>query len=88
MLQRIYWMLQRIYWRLQRIYLIFLIIMPLRGPSCKLRLARISAKLKFQDGPSVAIIINGIFAYVVRNNCKELTIYTLSTWSSCGLLLL
>ena len=30
------------------------IIMPLRGPSCKLRLARVSDKLKFQDGPSVA----------------------------------
>ena len=28
--------------------------MPLRGPSCKLRLARFSARLKFQDGPSVA----------------------------------
>ena len=28
---------------------------PLRGPSCKLRLSRFSAKLKFQDGPSVAI---------------------------------
>ena len=32
------------------------IIIPLRGPSCKLRLSRFSAKLKFQDGPSVAII--------------------------------
>ena len=32
------------------------IIIPLRGPSCKLRLFRFSAKLKFQDGPSVAII--------------------------------
>ena len=30
------------------------IIIPLRGPSCKLRLSRFSAKLKFQDGPSVA----------------------------------
>jgi hypothetical protein len=30
-------------------------IKPLRGPSCKLRLARFSARLKFQDGPSVAI---------------------------------
>ena len=34
------------------------IIMPLRGPSCKLRLARISARLKMQDGPSVAITRN------------------------------
>ena len=33
------------------------IIIPLRGPSCKLRLFRFSAKLKFQDGPSVAINI-------------------------------
>ena len=33
------------------------IIIPLRGPSCKLRLSRFSAKLKFQDGPSVAINI-------------------------------
>ena len=31
------------------------IIIPLRGPSCKLRLSSFSAKLKFQDGPSVAI---------------------------------
>ena len=31
------------------------IIIPLRGPSCKLRFARISDRLKFQDGPSVAI---------------------------------
>ena len=30
------------------------IILPLRGPSCKLRLARSSAKLNFSDGPSVA----------------------------------
>jgi hypothetical protein len=29
--------------------------MPLRGPSCKLRLARFSARLKFKDGLSVAI---------------------------------
>ena len=33
---------------------IWLIIIPLRGPSCKLRLARFSVKLKLQDGPSVA----------------------------------
>jgi hypothetical protein len=33
---------------------IFVKIMPLRGPSCKLRLARFSAKLKFQDGVCVA----------------------------------
>jgi hypothetical protein len=32
------------------------IMMPLRGPSCKLRLFRFPAKLKFQDGPSVAKI--------------------------------
>ena len=32
------------------------IIIPLRGPSCKLTLSRFSAKLKCQDGPSVAII--------------------------------
>ena len=31
-------------------------IVPLCGPSCKLRLARFSAELKFQDGPSVAKI--------------------------------
>jgi hypothetical protein len=30
--------------------------MPLRSPSCKLRLTRISDRLKFQDGPSVAIL--------------------------------
>jgi hypothetical protein len=30
-------------------------IIPLCGPSCKLRFARISVRLKFQDGPSVAI---------------------------------
>ena len=30
-------------------------VKPLRGPSCKLRLFRSSAKLRFQDGPSVAI---------------------------------
>ena len=34
-----------------------LLIMPLSGPSCKLRFARISAKLRFQDGPSVAICL-------------------------------
>ena len=41
------------------------IIMPLCGPSCKLRLSRFSAKLKFQDGPSVAImplIVPSMFA--------------------------
>ena len=32
-----------------------MIIIPLRGPSCKLRLARSSAKLSLQDGPSVVI---------------------------------
>ena len=32
------------------------IIIPLRGPSCKLRFARISDRLKFQDEPSVAIL--------------------------------
>ena len=31
-------------------------IMPLSGPSCKLRLSRSSARLRFQDRPSVAII--------------------------------
>ena len=31
------------------------IIIPLRGPSCKLGFARISDRLKFQDEPSVAI---------------------------------
>jgi hypothetical protein len=31
------------------------IIIPLCGPSFKLRFARISVRLKFQDGPSVAI---------------------------------
>ena len=31
--------------------------MPLRGTSCKLRFARIKAKLKLQDGLSVAKII-------------------------------
>ena len=31
------------------------IIKPLRGPSYKLRFARISVRLKFQDGPSVGI---------------------------------
>jgi hypothetical protein len=31
-----------------------MIIMPLHGPSCKLGLDRFSARLKFQDGPSVA----------------------------------
>ena len=36
----------------------------------------------------IIIIINCIFSNVVRNNCKQLTIYTLSTWSSCRLLLL
>ena len=30
------------------------IILPLRGPSCNLRLARSSARLNFSDGPSVA----------------------------------
>jgi hypothetical protein len=49
-------MFQRLYWMLQRLYLIHLVIIPLRGPSCKLRLARFSAKLKLQDGPSVAKI--------------------------------
>jgi hypothetical protein len=32
-----------------------MIIMPLCGPSWKLRFARISAKLRFQDGPIMAI---------------------------------
>ena len=32
-------------------------IMPLCGLSCKLRLARFSARLKFQDRPSMAISI-------------------------------
>ena len=39
--------------------------MPLRGPSCKLRLTRISDKLKFQDGPSVAI-------YDMRYNLEQI----------------
>ena len=42
-----------------------LIIIPLRGPSCKLRFERISVRLKFQDGPSVAIlklVLAGILA--------------------------
>ena len=34
------------------------IIMPLRGPSCKLRFARISVRLKFQDSPSVATMLD------------------------------
>ena len=46
------------------------IIMPLCGPSCKLRFARISAKLRFQDGPSVAICealgINDVNLQVVK----------------------
>ena len=32
------------------------IIMPLCGPSCKLRLVRFSARLRFQDRPSMAIV--------------------------------
>jgi hypothetical protein len=32
------------------------IIVPLCGPSCKLRLSRSSARLRFQDRPSVAIM--------------------------------
>ena len=31
-------------------------IIPLHSPSCKTRLARLSYKLRFQDGPSVEII--------------------------------
>ena len=52
--------------------------MPLGGPSCKLRLFRFSAKLKFQDGPSVAIKVNyfnwynksakGIFLFFIADN--------------------
>ena len=37
------------------------IIIPLRGPSCKLRLFRFSVELKFQDGPSVAIALEIVF---------------------------
>ena len=33
-------------------------IIPLRGLSCKIRLAKFSARLKLQDRPSVAIIFN------------------------------
>ena len=33
----------------------WVIILPPWGPSCKLRLSRFSAELKFQDGPNVAI---------------------------------
>ena len=40
-------------------------IMPLRGLSCKLRLSRSSARLRFQDRPGVAklpkIVANGCF---------------------------
>ena len=43
--------------KFQRLYWFHLIIIPLRGPSCKLRLERFSARLKFQDGPSVAIML-------------------------------
>ena len=35
--------------------------MPLHGPSCKLRLARFSVKLKFQDGPSVAKLLQKLW---------------------------
>jgi hypothetical protein len=37
-----------------------LIIKPFCGPSCKLRFARISVRLKFHDGPSVAILVSNI----------------------------
>ena len=38
-------------------------IMPLRGPSWKLRLSRFSVRLKFQDGPSVAILYYETMSY-------------------------
>ena len=46
-----------------------MIIVPLRFPSCKLKLARFSVKLKFQDGPSVAILTNltAVFTLLLRS---------------------
>ena len=51
--------------KFQRLYWFLLIIIPLCGPSCKQRLERFSAKLKFQDGPSVAIKKNWVEFFIV-----------------------
>ena len=51
------------------------IIVPLRGPSCKLRLARFSVKLKFQDGPSVAICEYCNFELVLWYRFKQFIVY-------------
>ena len=63
-------------------------IIPLRGPSCKLRLSRLSARLRFQDGPSVAITRRTDFRDTSKHiafiyDCKKLiclylTLFTLS----------
>ena len=41
------------------------IIIPLRDLSCKLRLSRFSAELKFQDRPSVAKSVDKLFTLIV-----------------------
>ena len=43
-------------------------VMPLLGPSCKSRLFRFSAKLKFQDGPSVAIKLSECVTSISSSN--------------------
>ena len=47
-----------------------MIIMPLCGPTCKLRLASwISTSVEFQVGPSLAK--NGLQKHLVKNNCVQ-----------------
>ena len=49
--------------------------MPLHDPSCKLRFARISDRLKFQDGPSVAIIENSYLEVPLKLGRSCSTLY-------------
>jgi hypothetical protein len=56
------------------------IVIPLCGPSCKLRFAGISARLKFQDGPSVAI-------FMARLDKQQKYNDTAGSKIICGLLL-
>ena len=51
---------------LKRLYWSHLTIVPLCGPSCNLRLAKFSARLKFQDESSVAIILSKIRLIVCK----------------------
>ena len=75
---------RRLYWMLRRYNCIIQTIMLLRGPSFKMRLDRYSAKLKFQDGPSVAksICFNNILIYQSNKKVqRKLTVFLSEAWA-------